>query len=110
MEFGCPECNRSFNELKLWGRLENSNYHWICTSCNIPLTRSKDNRKMLYGCRKCNHTISELQEWGWAKFNGDFWKCLQCNNDITKDPEQWFKDVMSNANRLWANIDSEVNN
>ena len=100
MEFGCLECNRSFNELNLWGRLRNENFQWICTGCNKSLTRDSKDRKMEYGCRKCNHTLQELQMWGWVKFCGDYWKCLKCNNDITKDLEQWFKEVNVMAKML----------
>ena len=101
MNFGCEKCNRSFAELKLWDKLKNENYQWICTSCNFPLTNNQFDRKMEFGCRKCNHTFHELKEWGWLKFFGDHWKCLKCNEDITRSPEEVFKHANEMADLDW---------
>lgn len=109
MQFGCRQCNRSFNELMLWDRLKNKDYHWICTSCNNPLTREADEkRKMVYGCRKCNHTFEELNEWEWLKHCGDHWKCLHCDNDITRDPETVYKEAMALADELGRDLFQEI--
>jgi NAD-dependent SIR2 family protein deacetylase len=37
--FGCKKCGRSFEELKLWDRLEFCGDHWKCTSCDEDITK-----------------------------------------------------------------------
>ncbi len=42
MKFGCRKCDRSFEELELWNRLEFCGDHWKCTSCNEALTKDPE--------------------------------------------------------------------
>lgn len=108
MNFGCHKCNRSFNELQLWGRLKNEDYRWICTSCNNALRRDFDEkRKMSFGCRCCNHTFNELKEWGWLEWCGDHWRCLQCKHDLTRDPETVFAESQALAMLLGKDLFSQ---
>ena len=40
--YECKKCNRSFQELELWGHTEFCGDHWRCTCCDEDITKNLD--------------------------------------------------------------------